>query len=307
MKKYNKIKRGEMEKIMLGIFILVLTVNFAIAGTSWSDEEKTTFDVSGDSLICVIADTGVSWSDGTSAIENCYRDGGIMSDGTQLSETSQNGCCPSGYVCSHNTLKCEYGRIPSSCADFKTEASCLAINTNKDGYKQIEDSIYEYLEATYNLDINERFCSGSTGGYEINLTENGEKICYILGACGCEWVENETGSNVCKNRYYGVECGEGDPEPVNEEAWKCIVERKSEINECSERGVIVIELIGKYYEIKDDGTEYPATDTAGRCPDKTLEYSCPSKSAIPFFTLANLIVSCLAVCLVYFIFRKSFR
>ncbi|MFA5019661.1 MAG: hypothetical protein WC533_01030 [Candidatus Pacearchaeota archaeon] len=41
------------------------------------------------------------------------------------------------------------------------------------------------------------------------------------------------------------------------------------------------------------------------CKSGKKNFPCSSKSAIPFFTLANLIVSCLAVCIVYFAYHRK--
>jgi len=191
------------------------------------------------------------------------------------------------------------------CNDLTTQGQSICENDNS-----WTSTILENLQALgpmYDQLGNEYNCGDSV--------EIGDTVCTFNFNCGCQW--DSTSSN-CENRRWneiqgGTECELPLDDPLNDLLGQCISNvENSRIGECaSSSDPYEISWTADWFESDGSGgfstiPSSPPENVVCENGDKT--FPCPSKSAVPFFTFFNLIISCLVIVGVYltcFRFRRK--
>jgi len=274
--------------IVLISLIFIMPLIFADTMINWSGSygnAQTHFN-SGGAPECVV-DSGINyWKDAidsfTPSDNDCLR---TLTNGENIT------CCPQQFTCNITSKKCVENKIPIlSCSDYKTPEKCGGFNI-----ADVEGSIYNILIANLNLTITSselKFChEGQSNTFEYESTAEG---CRVYWGCDCVWNSTD-----CLGVYYSNNCTDVDepPTPIPDE--KCITSDKHTKNLCgSEEDVYRVSWTGNFF-INDA----PQGKTEA-CKDGSKDFPCPSVSLIPFFTLMNFMISCLAIAGVYLFLKK---
>lgn len=295
------------------VFLLLVLVcaGFAFAELTFSDAPTSGTSTSfyaGGAPQCVVDGDTANWEiyfeenkvDEINALKDCYRENGISGD----AGVRHPSCCPSGYVCKENAdtpgkSVCvpDNAEPPvSSCGDYETEADCRGHNI-----EDVEDFFYETILSNIPGTNPENLAGVCTGKNKFQTTDSKTGKCVWLVGCNCEW----NGSDCNMNLNY-LDCEETVPDEPS--TYECSVVSMSDLlNLCSTEGVLKIDWTVKLTEIKPDGTLTDITNTPQTwCKSSSKTFDCPETEAgLPFFNLINLIVTCLAIALVYFVWKRK--
>tara|TARA_Y100000034_G_scaffold124272_1_gene172210 strand:- start:3453 stop:4133 length:681 start_codon:yes stop_codon:yes gene_type:complete len=217
-------------------------------------------------------------------------------------------CCPLGYQCNTDSGACVEEVVEVvSCAfyDGAGEDSCESANV-----ESIKDSIYQVflvnLETELgvgSLDIpalnDLSFCDDNPQIFTLAGEER------IFGACGCVYDSTD---NSCESFYLDVL---KEDEPDGGPFYRCVTDLDPLQDRCDTDGVYSVEWTAERIEVDENGvTQNPPSvpiPTVSDCSSGgPIEFECVSRSALPFFTMINFLVSSLVIALMYFVFRKKF-
>ena len=300
-------KTKNIISIILAIIALPLVFASVNFNTGIAGSTQTNFFTGGTIPRCELNDLANKaiwvYNDGTrvNAMENCYIPGGLAAS----SNNPYDYCCPAqrGYSCIKNISLNKWMCVKTStqtlsCADYKTKDTCEGANK-----EDIAGSIYSMILSSLTqsgIDISSlgtpTFCNTQGNPFEIRTRDN---KCELYYGCACSWNQS---SGSCLGLAYSQkqDCEEPFPENPQEQkkSW-CQTDINVNEDRCNSDNVYYIEWTGNYYE-----NEIPIGETES-CKGGSKEFECPAVSVAPFFTIINLIISCLAIAGVYLVLRKK--
>ena len=299
----------ELKKILLFLILLI-----GIAGFISADiiEETDEASVSGTSestarFVCQSNGSDLVWynpSDSSYDIAStsCYRPNGVSSSGN-----IQTTCCASGYICNGATASStciqEATTTIRKCSDFRTESSC-----NSADIEDIPDSIAVILAAANYTDDNDDeidFCRNRNAGIDIDE-------CVLYSGCGCKWDNDESNSNKkCKENFKITPqtCSDGGDSQLTLNVSCYITSQLQDL--CSEEGVYRMSFTGEWRTAagaKITNTVQLNSLNAvapNACRRDSKDFTCPVSTKVPFFTFFNLVVSVLAIGMIYYLVSKK--
>ena len=254
------------------------------------------------------------------------QDGNILDPQPRCDYISGRTCCPSGDSCVNG--ECIQEVLPINCDEFNTKTSCEAGNPSNDFIYEIltEQLAEEEIDIEFNDIKNSDFCNelDEDGNENFFSYEIGSNQCKVLKApCKCRWIQEDladTSANApgeCGIAYSELEiaCSEIDPNdndaPEDDDLIfreECITNPNPVENRCNTEGIYYYSWTAQLYKVLegDSNTQpIPLGTTSPSCQNGNYNYQCPSKANLPFFTLANFIITLSFIILIYFILNLS--
>lgn len=255
-----------MRKVLL-FLVLVLSISFVLSASYSSESGVSIVTQSGYS--CVKDDTSAYW---TRVGENIT----IFPNVTAGSvfgkcNLSADWCCPNNYYCDDG--HCVSNGTLDMCFSFD-EDSCEGAG---------EEYAVAYIES-----LGENY-TGVCSASNYFLGMDGYN-CVNASSCECAWDEE---NDVCVSELdlFGL-CAGGISTYNN----SCYWSEGSKEDKCESSGVLIVNYI-----VSGNGVGKNAL-----CVNQTKTYPCSVSVKVPFFDYKNFLISFLAVCFIYFVFRRNF-
>lgn len=300
--------KHKKEAIILAIIFVLANASLISAERISSEETTTDFIIGGNSPICIISSSSSSWSVGgvpTPSTNDCYNENGVDINGD-----AKTSCCPNGYTCNQQTGNCAANAVPpppaaSSCNEYTDDGRdvCEA--------SVISDQIKNLIEQAADIEDSEgnlvRFCHSSSGTY------TDENSCVYAECEGCRWSNRE--SKCVESYLLGDICNNPDPTIAGARV-RCETTTNQLENQCSgPGGSIILSWAGRLIYMNADGTSGGAVPSslqsstyrvqAQSCTANSKEFPCPVTAKLPFFGFFNLIISILAIGMIYYLIARK--
>jgi len=268
--------------LLIGLMFLIPLVS---AQTSYSESTDVTFTVGGWS--CDSSDTDARWVNGNDEI--------LITNNCDLYSAEAGGsCCPGNSVCNVD------GTCGPSTADYcwqyTTEVSCDLASLDA-GVISVSDDSGNPVICT---DVPSDVCEGGRD----------------RTACNCLWIledsSDEDSGQCASNSNVTTFCPSGQEEEKGSCSWTVLeIDNNCDnsLNNLILTKVAVWRAAGTGGPQVFSGDEYNIDDfyaQPGSCADVERIYQCPSSTALPFFTMFNLVIALSMISLIYaFYIRKK--
>ena len=252
------------------------------------------------------------------------QDGNVLDPQPACNYISGRACCPSGYSCVNG--ECTQEVLPIDCDEFVTKSSCESGNPSHNFIYEVltEQLAEEEIDIEFDEIKNSDFCNelDNEGNENFFSYEIGNNECKVLKApCKCKWIQDNpsnTSANAageCTISYSELDISCSDIDPNSNEApdddnpifnEECITNFNPVENKCDSEGIYYYSWTAQIYQVPEGSNvqPIPTQETSPSCQSGSYNYGCGSKASLPFFTLANFIITLSFIILIYFIMLK---
>ena len=213
------------------------------------------------------------------ALTRCNK-AGVNSQGTPITS-----CCPTGFQCNTQTNNCQIINVPEvSCSDL-LYSQCESATTT-----MIKNSIYARISQFAGVSISSLndFCSEDN----VYRFSNASSCTLLTGPCKCKWSGTQANGR-CVDKIASTSCSS-----PNTQQMSCETRKSNIVDKCASEGVYELTWIGILYN--PDGTI--SNQRVSWCQSGSKTFPCPTKNAVPFFNLWNLMFATGMIAIAYLLF-----
>ena len=282
-----------------------LKLGYTTTDTQWSNYVSTNFELLSTTPYCVSGSETSSWrywdipsstiitEEVTDTLANCFNIAG------QPSST----CCPD------NAGECitELGHSDfGTCSGSEHPLYCEDYNADRYGgdITQAEDACNNYHSEVGERSTNRQagiadYCGSTISEFDSAL---GNTCWRLVSNCRCKWDDT---NDVCESKFSlsGSSCAGGGPD-----AGTCRFITVAEDDQCSTLGTITYSWEARWEYDLGNLINDPSNQPPLGCQDKQKQFLCEDVPKLPFFTLANFIISIISIFFIYTIMiRKEIK